>query len=127
MKRRTLWVFVAWLLAGSGSAFAAGSYDRDIESARATRVDRLTQPWGWLTLIGNLSLPEGSSTIGRAPTNRIVLSAGPDQFGTITLRPDTRSVSFIPAGGVGVQVDGNDEFESVDLLPGGPGRRPTLV
>lgn len=127
MKRRALLAFAVWFLAGGGPTFAAGSYDREIESARATRIDRLTQPWGWLTLIGNLSLPDGSSTIGRAPTNRIVLPAGPEQFGTITLRSDGRSVSFLPAGGVGVQVDGNDEFESVDLLPGGPNRRPTLV
>ncbi len=96
------------------------------ETARAARVDRLTQPDGWLALIGLPSLPSGTSTIGRAADNRIVLAVGPDRFGTITEETDGR-VTFAPAPGAGAFVDGATVSGIVELRPGDVVRRPTLV
>jgi len=106
---------------------ADGDYNQRIEAARATRLDRLTHPGGWLTLIGRLGLSDGASTLGQAPGNRIVLEAGPAHFGTITYSPETGGVAFSPVAEGGVRVDGATATADVELHAGGPGRRPTFV
>lgn len=114
----------SWL---ATATLPAGDYLREIETARVKRVDRLTQPFGWLTLIGRFSLPDGESTIGSSADNRIRLPAGPGRFGTVTFPADERGALFSPAAGDGVQVNGAAAPASVALSAGSPQRRPTFV
>lgn len=103
MKSRAL---ILLALAFAVIAPAAGDdFAAQIEAARAQRVERLTRPDGWLTLVGLHFLPLGDSPVGRAPDNRVVLAAGPAHLGTITLTPEGR-VMFAPAPGVAAQIDG---------------------
>jgi hypothetical protein len=84
---------------------AGDDYAAPIEAARAQRVERLTRPDGWLTLIGLHFLRPGDSTVGRAPDNRIVLAAGPAHLGAITLSPEGQ-VRFAPAPDSAARIDG---------------------
>jgi uncharacterized protein len=76
---------------------ADNAYAKEIETWRAERVQRLTTPDGWLTLIGLHFLQTGDNTLGTAGDNTIVLAKGPAHLGTITLAPDGRvSVALTP-------------------------------
>jgi len=63
-------------------------YQQQIQQWRAGRVDRLTAPDGWLSLIGLEWLKAGDNRIGSAAGNDIVLKAGPAHLGTVTLGKD---------------------------------------
>lgn len=95
-----------FLLGGLIPALAADDdYRAEIEAWRAHRLERLTAPDGWLTLIGLHFLPAGESTLGRAADNAIVLAAGPDRIGAVTL-DDKGRVWLRVNPGVDVRVDG---------------------
>jgi len=61
------------------------AYEQQIQQWRSGRVQRLTAPDGWLSLIGLEWLNDGDSRIGSADDNDIVLKAGPAHLGTVTL------------------------------------------
>jgi uncharacterized protein (DUF1684 family) len=87
-------------------ATAAGDdYTASIEQWRAGRVERLTSPTGWLTLIGRHPLEHGTWSVGSAAGNVIRLAAGPEKLGTITYAADGK-VSFALAEGVDATIDG---------------------
>ena len=111
------------LAAGPGRAAAPGNAG-SLAEWRAGRIERLTAPDGWLTLIGLHFLPPGASTVGRAPGNGIVLAAGPDHLGTVTLGAD-RTVTFVAAD-ASARVDGRPATK-VALVPETPGGTPTVV
>lgn len=95
-----------FLLGGLIPVLAADDdYRAEIEAWRAHRLERLTAPDGWLTLIGLHFLPAGESTLGRAADNTIVLAAGPDRIGAVTL-DDKGRVWLRVNPGVDVRVDG---------------------
>ncbi len=74
------------------------AYVARIEADRATRRERLTMADGWLTLVGLDFLQPGANTIGRDPSNAIVLPKGPPQLGTITLESGGRTtITLNPA------------------------------
>lgn len=106
---------------------AAADYQQQIEAVRAARVDQLTHPSGWLTLVAYGALPPGESTIGQAADNRIVLPVGPARFGTLTYSPEAGRVVFSPATGSGVQVNGAPADADFELQAGAPERPPTFV
>ena len=64
------------------------SYKQSIEQWHAGRVERLTAPDGWLTLIGLEWLKPGPNRIGSAADNDIVLKAWPAHLGVVTLADD---------------------------------------
>lgn len=73
----------------SGVALAsANTYTAEIESARTARVQHLTKPDGWLSLIGLHFLKPGENTIGSAADNAIVIPKLPAHFHTLTLAAD---------------------------------------
>lgn len=76
----------------------------EVRNWRQARVHKLTQPDGWLTLVGLDWLREGEQTVGSAADNDIVLSGGPARWGSVTLRDE--QVHFNTAPGVDVRVDG---------------------
>jgi uncharacterized protein (DUF1684 family) len=97
---------------------AAADYVAEIDAARAQRVERLTKPDGWLTLIGLHYLQPGPNTVGKGKKNTLVLAAGPKSLGTVTLSADGTSVSFSPAAGVPVTIDGKPAPASARLVVG---------
>lgn len=117
---------VLGVVAGNMSATPAAdaSYVAEIKAWRAHRVEILTSPDGWLTLIGLHFLSYGESTLGHAPDNRIVLAAGPEHIGAVTLE-STGKVRLRVDPGVDVQVDGHHVL-AADLDDGRQGT-PTLV
>lgn len=56
-------------------------HQADIETWRKARVDRLTAPEGWLSLVGLHWLTEGEQTAGSDADNAIRLASGPARLG----------------------------------------------
>lgn len=81
------------------SAANSADYVKSVETWRAQRLDRLTAPAGWLSLVGLHWLKEGASRVGAAADNDIVLTAGPAHFGTVTLADGKVSVRLDPTAG----------------------------
>ncbi len=124
MSRLRLSAFVLGSLLLSAFASAAGDeYAASIEQWRAGRVERLTGPTGWLTLIGRHPLEHGTWSVGSAAGNVIRLAAGPEKFGTITYTEDGK-VSFALADGVEGTIDGTTERHA-ELSPNE--EKPTYV
>jgi uncharacterized protein (DUF1684 family) len=87
------------------------TYRGEIERWRAQRVEALTAPDGWLTLIGLEWLEPGLNRIGAAAENDIVIDAGPAHLGVITLDADGRaSVQLAPAANA--RIDGEERAEA---------------
>ena len=63
----------------------ATTYEQQIQQWRSGRLQRLTAPDGWLSLIGLEWLKEGDNRVGSTADNDIVLKAGPAHLGTVTL------------------------------------------
>jgi uncharacterized protein (DUF1684 family) len=101
----------------------ADDYTASIEQWRAGRVQRLTGPAGWLTLIGRHPLEHGTWSVGSAAGNAIRLAAGPEKLGTVTYAADGK-VTFTLADGVDAAIDGT-AARSAELVV--DGEKPTYV
>jgi uncharacterized protein len=87
-------------------------YTQEIETWRTQRLQQLTRPDGWLSLIGLHFLAAGENSVGTAPDNSVVLSKGPAHLGTFTLQPNgIVRVTFNPA--TEAQVDGHTLLSTV--------------
>jgi len=73
-------------------------YAQEIENWKARRLAALKGPEGWLNIIGRYWLEAGTVSIGSAPENDIVLSAGPAHVGSLT-QDETGAVTYTPADG----------------------------
>jgi uncharacterized protein (DUF1684 family) len=105
---------------------AVDAYIDEIERWRRWRIEQLTAPDGWLTLIGLEWLRPGANRIGAAPANDIVLGAGPAHLGTITLTADGHaSIRLTPD--VDAHIDGSDGTEAALIDDAQGGGRPTIV
>ena len=67
------------------AAPAGADYVKQVEQWRKGRLDRLTAPDGWLSLVGLHWLKDGANRVGSAEDNDIVLAVGPAHFGVVTL------------------------------------------
>jgi len=85
----------------------------EIEKWRAGRIERLTAPSGWLTVVGLFWLEPGENGVGSGLGNRIVLPAGkaPATFGTIRLADGKARLDVAPG------VDVSHEGKRVESLP----------
>ena len=63
-------------------------YLQEIERWHAGRIERLTAPGGWLSLVGLEWLKPGTNRIGSAVDNDIVLAKAPAHLGTIAWADD---------------------------------------
>lgn len=114
------------LLCAAAVGFGAepeADYSRTIATHHAERLRRLAAPDGWLTLVGLHWLTPGTSTLGSAADNQIVLAAGPAHVGSIDLDA-AGLVKFTPANGVAIQIDGNEAKPgvAVELRDDGGGK-----
>ena len=90
------------------------AYRKQIEDWRQHRVERLTAPTGWLSLIALDWLEEGRNTLGSAPDNSIVVAQWPAHLGTITLAFGKATIEVDPAA-ADVLIDGTKQA-SAELL-----------
>ena len=107
--------FIATTLTGCGDPGDPGPAD-DPSAAnfetintdwRQRRLERLTAPYGWLSLVVLSVLESGAEmTIGSAGDNDIVVARGPAQWGTLQVDADGASARFDNAAGDAVAFDG---------------------
>lgn len=128
MIRTSLFVAAAILGVATVQAADIDSYKHSIEQWQAGRVERLTAPDGWLSLIGLEWLKEGANRVGSAADNDIVLSAGPAHLGVVTLAHDGGMRIALDKDS-GATIDGKAVTEAalVDDLHAGADAAPTRV
>ena len=128
MIRTSLFVAAAILGVATVQATDIDSYKHSIEQWQAGRVERLTAPDGWLSLIGLEWLKDGTNRVGSAADNDIVLSAGPAHLGVVTLAHDG-SMRIALDKDSGATIDGKAVTEAalVDDLHAGADAAPTRV
>ncbi len=103
---RSSLIFAATML-GVVTVQATGvnHYEQDVGQWRTGRIERLTAPDGWLSLIGLEWLKPGDNRLGSAANNDIVLKAGPKHLGVVTLADDG-SMQLTLAADSGALIDG---------------------
>src|SRR3954468_19953886 len=84
----------------------ASAYENEILAWRRTRVEKLTAPDDWLSLVGLHFLKDGANTVGSAKDNDVVLTKGPARIGTITVGAEGR-VTLQAAPGADLHVNGS--------------------
>ncbi|MEM1081663.1 MAG: DUF1684 domain-containing protein [Pseudomonadota bacterium] len=95
-------------------AVEANSFTASVMEWRERRIERLTQPYSWLSLVGYYALDrEGSHSLGSAGENDIVVPGGPEVWGQIVLTGDT--VTFESADTERVLID-DEPVASAELL-----------
>ena len=106
-------LFVAAAILGVATVHATNvdSYRNSIEQWHAGRVERLTAPDGWLSLIGLEWLQPGDNRVGSAADNDIVLKAGPAHLGVVNLASDG-SVQIKLKTDSGALVDGKPQSQA---------------
>lgn len=128
MQMHTLFLVPAMALLSACGGKAAldpvAAHRAEVDAWFADRVARLTQPDGWLSLVGLHWLEPGTQSLGLADDNALVLAVGPAHLGRITLADGT--VQFAPADEVAVSVDGKPGTGHVTLLPDSKGE-PTVL
>jgi uncharacterized protein len=102
-------VAMSMLLATSGAVLADAR--SDYEQWQAQRLARLTQPYGWLSLVGLHFLKPGTNTIGSAEGNTVQLASGLAMVGSIDLKDGGYVLSAQPDAGV--KVDGKNAGQVV--------------
>lgn len=119
-------VLVVAVLSGlAGPAVADSSaFDAEIAQLRTVRVERLTQPLGWLSLVGMQWIEQGRHSIGSAPDNDLVLAIGPAHLGHVTL--DAGTVTLEPLDGAEFLVDNAAAKGALTLIPDTKGT-PTQI
>lgn len=99
------------------------SYLEQMQQWRQARHERLSDPDGWMTLVGMEWLEEGENSVGSAESNSARIPGGPAFWGTLYLTGD--EIRFVPAPNSGIAVDGESRKEAV-LVPDNKGT-PTVV
>lgn len=107
MSRRPLLALAltAALAAALSAAELPPDYRQDLERWKAQRVERLTAPDSWLSLIGLHWLQPGDNSVGTAEDCTVRLTAGPAYLGNVHLAADGR-VTFVAAPGSLAASDG---------------------
>jgi uncharacterized protein (DUF1684 family) len=105
MIRTSLFVAAAILGVATVPATTIDNYKQGIEQWRAGRIERLTAPDGWLSLVALEWLKEGANRIGSAADNDLVLGVGPAHLGVVTLERDG-SLRIVLDKDSGATIDG---------------------
>lgn len=114
----------AWFAPPSYAA-DSGAYAKQVEQARAARVDTLRRADGYLTLVASGWLEPGDNTVGSAADNRFRLPDAPAHLGVLRLAGDG-AVDFRAADGARVKVDGREVGATPMQTQGAHGeRQPT--
>lgn len=95
------------------SAGVDDDYSREIETWRKQRLERLQAPDGWLSLVGLDWLKPGTSKIGSASDNDIVVAKAPAHLGSVEWKGDKVTITL--AKDSGATIDGK-VLASAELL-----------
>ncbi len=95
-----------------------------VERWRAARLQRLTAPDGWLSLVGLAWLTLGDTSIGSAADNHIVVAGLPAHLGVVTLDARGEAGIELHAGADG-RIEGVDARQAMLLDDEHP--QPTVV
>lgn len=103
--------------AASGSVISSEPtpYEKQILEWREGRVQRLTKPDGWLSLVGMHWVDVGTTRIGSAADNGTRLMVGPPRLGMLKLTKDD-TISFEPEPGVEVTINGEPAVGWTQLI-----------
>jgi len=105
-----------------GATEARDAFEQAEADWRAQREARLLAPDGWASLVGLHWIEEGAHFLGSSANSGIRVAMGPPELGLLTL--DNGTISFKPAEGAAVTVDGAPVTETVvlrdDTAPEGP-------
>lgn len=123
---RTLVSLLVVLSLWGPPAFCADNYTQSIEQWRAARVESLKKPDGWFSYAGSGIVNLGTSTVGSASDNDIVLSKGPEHLGTLTVNK-AGTARFSAAPDSGALIDGKPIKGKVLLKDNSGGEQPTRV
>lgn len=92
----------------SGSELSQETFERVNMDWRARRLERLTEPHGWLSLTGLVMLQHDSvTTVGSDSNNDVVVSSGPARWGSVRVGEDGE-IRFDVAVPGEVLIDGED-------------------
>ena len=119
---------LAVLLAASAACHAADtSGPEDWKAWRMKRDVSIGGTNGWTTLVGLHWLPEGDSTAGTDPTNKVVLDTKqmPPTLGVFTRKGTV--VTFAVANGAEVRIAGRRITKSVVMATDAMGQQPTRL
>jgi len=122
---QTITLAAGLALAASMAVADTGPYRGQIEDWRRHRVERLTAPTGWLSLVGLEWLKEGENTLGSAPDNSIVQANWPAHLGTITLEHGEAAITL--AAGAQATVDGQRKAQSALRDDSNSKQDPTVI
>ncbi|HRQ65386.1 MAG TPA: DUF1684 domain-containing protein [Xanthomonadaceae bacterium] len=104
---------------------AVAAHTAEVEDWRARRIARLTEPYGWLSLVGLHWLDgEGPWTLGSGADQDVVLAIGPDRLGTLRRDADGAFQLDLEAG---VDARIGDSDARVARLSDGRDAPPTFV
>jgi uncharacterized protein (DUF1684 family) len=107
------------------TALTTAEHRADVEQWRRTRIERLTAPDGWLSLVGLEWLDEGVNRLGSAPGAEVQFPAtAPAAVGTLERRG--AQLSFTSAPGVEVLADDRPISGTVELRSDATGE-PTVL
>ena len=101
------------------------AYGKEIADWRAGRLQRLTKPDGWLSLVGMHWIEVGNTRVGAAADNGTRLAAGPPKLGLVSLDRDG-NIGFTPEAGAEILIDGQPASGPVKLISDADGT-PTVV
>ena len=101
------------------------AYEAEIDAWYAARVERLTAPDGWLTLIGLFWLQEGPNTMGSGASSQILLPADKAPGHVATLEKSGGRVELVAAPGADLSRDGR-AVTRMTMLPDTSGE-PTIL
>jgi uncharacterized protein (DUF1684 family) len=122
------WLFGVALVSGVGVTTSGlhtdDAYRQQIEKTRKARVERLTAPTGWLSLVGLEWLKEGKNTIGKAKDSNIVITKAPMRLGSVRLTKGKAVLELPPKSEA--WVDG-EKKTSVEMLDDSHDKPTTLT
>ncbi|WP_281848121.1 DUF1684 domain-containing protein [Dyella sp. GSA-30] len=112
----------------SPSDASAAEVTKQVEQWKQGRLQRLTAPDGWLSLVGLEWLHPGANRVGSASDNDIVLKVGPAHLGVVTLAADG-TAKIVLAKDSGATIDGKPAQEAtlVDDIQAGENGHPTTI
>jgi uncharacterized protein (DUF1684 family) len=99
---------------------AAEPYETEVSQWRLQQEQELKSDSGWLTVAGLFWLKEGVNSAGSATSNGIVLPRGPAKLGEFNFR--SGQVTFQPAAGVSVNVNGKPAVAATKLTADSEGK-----
>ena len=86
------------------------AYTKEILQWRQARIERLTKPDGWLSLVGLAWLKEGRNSLGSAKDNDVIIESAPAHLGTIVLSGGKATIAL--DANSGATIDGAAKLES---------------